>query len=143
MNTVTINPEQVNRHGYKMDPNLSILYYPPNPATLKTPKKGKHIFTKMSGQRIIGSSDLFLLDSCQDNLKLDSNLNMTGIIVGIPGKYSCCWTLSWDSNIMGSKILNKYHCTVVMHSNSKMTECLFLLVTSSTDFIQIQNTDDD
>ncbi len=62
----------------------------------------------MSGYRIIGSSDLFLFDSYQDNLNVDLNLIMKGIIVGMAGKYSYCWTISWNSNLAILKIPNKF-----------------------------------
>ncbi len=79
---------------------------------------------KMSGYGIIGSSDLILLDSYQDSLNIYSNLTMIGTIVGIPGKYSHCRTMSWDNYFTVSKISNNCLYMEVM-SNSKVTEHLF------------------
>ncbi len=72
---------------------------------------------------------------------MDFNLKMIGTIVGIPGKYSCYWTISQDCNFAGSRIPKKYFSMEVMKLDSKVTEHFLMLVVSLTNCIQIQNTD--
>ncbi len=50
---------------------------------------------------------------------------MTEPIVGIPGKYSCCWTLSRDNHFAGSNIPTFCLDKEVMKPDSKMAEHVF------------------
>lgn len=63
---VFINLDQVQQRGYNMDlhpinPMLSLTIKPFYNVVVKTSKKSRHKCMKMSGYRINGSSDLFLL----------------------------------------------------------------------------------
>ncbi len=83
-----------------MDPNHIDPILPPatkpfDDVAVETPKKDMCNCMKMHRNGVIGSSNLIMLDSYQDSLNVNSNLIMTGTIVGIPGKYSCFWTISW------------------------------------------------
>ncbi len=61
----------------------------------------------MSGYGVIASSDLFLLDSYQDLVKIDSEFLMTGTIIDIPMKHANYWTIQWDNNFSTTKIQHK------------------------------------
>ncbi len=79
------NPDQVLLHGHQMDQNPINPKLPPTPKPfgyeqIKTPMMCGHNCMKMSGYRIIGSNNLFLLDSYHDGLNFDLNLTMIGTI---------------------------------------------------------------
>ncbi len=60
-----------------------------NEAVPSTMKKIEYGCMKLSGYRIIVSSDIFLLDSYLDQIKIDSNFTKTMTIIGIPRKHAC------------------------------------------------------
>ncbi len=71
---------------------------------------------KMSTQGIIASSNLFLLDTYQDLLYLNSNLTMTGKIIGISRKMQVD---GLSHGFLMIKIENKSIGTELMKCNKK------------------------
>lgn len=69
---------------------------------------------KMSGYRLITSSDLFLFDSYEDSLDVDSKFTITGTVVDIPGKQECCWTISWKKYSYDYNTSKESLCTEAM-----------------------------
>ncbi len=90
-----------------------------NEAVPLTTKKIKYDYLKISWQGLIASSYLFLLDSYQDWLDLDSNLTMMRAIIGIPRKHASWWTISWENNFLMTKIPNETFCTEVIKFDTK------------------------
>ncbi len=85
---------QVKLHGCKISSNPINPIFPPTPkafndVVVKSPKKRRCNYMKMSGYWIIGKSDKFLLVSYQDHLNTNLNLAMTETIVGIPTAEMC------------------------------------------------------
>ncbi len=68
---------------------------------------------------------IYFRESYQDSLDIKSKFTLTGTVVGIAGKYSNCWTVSWARNIAVSKLTKKSFCMEVMKYDSKMAGCLF------------------
>ncbi len=121
------NPDQVLLNGCKTDPNHINPILPPTPkpfnsVVVKTPMMWGYNCMKMSGYEVIGSSDLFLLDSHQESLNVDFNPTMTWTIVGTTRKFFCCWTTSWDNNF--ALKITKSLCTEEMKYDSKVAEWL-------------------
>ncbi len=58
---------------------------------------------KMLGHGVIASSNLFLLDSCQDLVDIDSKFLMNVTIIRIPRKHTNYWTIQWENNFVMTK----------------------------------------
>ncbi len=78
-----------------------------NDVVSPTSNKGRWFCMKMSGYRMITSTDIFLLDFCQDSIAVNLNFKMAGTSVDITRKNSQCWTILWENNFVVSKIPNK------------------------------------
>ncbi len=71
-----------------------------NVTVLSTAKKAISDCMKMLGHGVIASSNLFLLDSYQDLIDIDSELTLAGAIIGIPRKQASYWTIQWENNVI-------------------------------------------
>ncbi len=78
---------------------------------------------KMSGYGF-PSSNLFLLNSHQGFVEVNSEFLVTGTIVGIPRKQASYWTIKWDNNPLTTQIENMILWTYVMKCDNEMIERL-------------------
>ncbi len=62
---------------------------------------------KILGHGVIASSILFLLDSYQHVVDIDSEFLMTETITNIPRKHANDWNIQWDNDLLKTKIQKK------------------------------------
>ncbi len=87
------------------------------------------------------SSYLFLILINFHYLDVNSNLTITGTIVWIPGKYSCCWPISYNSKFAGSNIRKNVFAQRLWNTIPNRKNVYLIPVISLMTFIWIQNTD--
>ncbi len=89
----------------------------------------------MSGYGVIASSNLFLLDSYPDLIDINSELLMTGTMIGIPRNHANYWTIHWDNGSLKKKIQKKSLQSQVMKGDHKMAEHLFDIFSRFQSFV--------
>ncbi len=67
---------------------------------LSSTKKIRSGHMKMLGRGAFASSNLFLWDSYQDLVEIDSEFLMTWTIIDIPRKHENNWTIQYDKNFL-------------------------------------------
>ncbi len=75
---------------------------------------------KMSVCGMIAIRDLFLLEKYKNSITLSHGIAMEGIVIGIPGRYSYYWNMSWICNNIPNSIDMEYLWTKGMKCNKNM-----------------------
>ncbi len=74
--------------------------------------------------RALASSNLFLLEDYQFFFKLKPSATITWTVIGITGKHSPCWTISWYKNNVVPKIVTECLHAMLMKYKISIKESL-------------------